>query len=105
MYTFLQSLKDLNDVFITGLVVGSMAYRSAPFHVRQKAHMLQHLVEEGLPLWGNPRNFWRYMDESFVGAMKGAATRSKHRSTLQDTVMRKSRLFAGVQAFLEAEAP
>ncbi len=47
MYQFLNALQDLNALLCTGLVAGSKAFKAAPFHIRQKTHMLQHLVEEG----------------------------------------------------------
>ena len=41
-----------------------------PFHVRPKIHMTQHLVDDQLDLWGNPRNLNCYMDEHYIGSMK-----------------------------------
>ncbi len=41
-----------------------------PFHIRPKAHLLQHLVQDKVPLFGAPSGFWGYGDEAFVGALK-----------------------------------
>ena len=55
-----------------------------PFHLRLKAHLLQHLVEDQLDMWGSPSLFWCYGDENFIGAMKETAAKSKHPHTLED---------------------
>ena len=99
MYRYLQSLRGLNVLWRHGAPAADHAVM--PWHIRQKAHLLQHLVEDQLKRWGSPRRFWCYGDESFVGAMKDLAGRSKHPSTLELVVMQKLQVFCGVHAWLE----
>ena len=35
-------------------------------------------------LWGNPRNFWCYKDEDFVGTVKSVCSRTRHPNTLEE---------------------
>ena len=35
--------------------------------LKPKAHLFQELAEFQSAQWGNPRNFWTYADEDFVG--------------------------------------
>ncbi len=62
--------------------------------------MLDHLVRHQLRLWGNPRNSWCYGDESYVGALKALAAASHHPATLEQVVMGKMTICAGVHAQL-----
>ena len=59
MYAFLQSLEQLNRLWCSGLSNDEERKRM-PFHIRPKCHMLQHLVEDQLRLWGTPKNFSCY---------------------------------------------
>ena len=101
MYGYLQSMDALNQLFANGR--GDVAEQRCPFHIRQKCHQLQHMIEEGIPLWGNPRNFWCFRDEAFVGAMKHLAAACRHPATLESVCMEKARLLASVLAYLGEE--
>ena len=96
MYQFLSSLEQLNTLWCTGLVSDDIKKRM-PFHLRPKAHMVSHLVEDQLDLWGSPRNFSCYMDEHFVGSMKTVCSMSKHPHTIEKVALEKSRLLSGVE--------
>lgn len=87
MYAFLQALGALNTLWREGIAGDSLS--TAPFRLRPKAHMLQHLVADQLPVWGSPAGFWCYGDEDFVGKVKVVASRTKHPRTLEVRVMEK----------------
>eukprot|EP00959_Pyramimonas_sp_CCMP1952_P311520 6519569-Pyramimonas_sp.AAC.1 len=55
MYAFLQTMVQMNDLWCHGLAPDLHNFQ--PFHIRQKMHMLQHLVEDQLSLFGAPKNF------------------------------------------------
>ena len=95
MYAFLSSLEQLNTLWCTGLATDEQRQKM-PFHVRPKIHMIQHLVEDQLDLWGNPRNFNCYMDEHYIGSMKTVCGCTKHPHTIEHVVLQKSRVAAGV---------
>ena len=40
---------------------------STQWSIKPKAHMMQELVEFQAAEFGNPRDFWAYKDEDFVG--------------------------------------
>lgn len=71
MYRVLSSLQALHNLWREGLP--EIRKKVQPFHLRPKAHILQHLVEDKLSLWGSPQNSWCYRDEDFVGAIKVVA--------------------------------
>jgi hypothetical protein len=96
MYKFLQSLEALHVMW---RVQAPLAKRkSQPFNVRQKAHALQHLVEDKLVLWGSPARFWNYRDEDYIGAIKVMAGRTKHPHTLERRLAQKLILLGGLHA-------
>ena len=68
------------------------------FHVRPKAHVLQHLVEDKLWLWGSPSQFWCYRDEDYVGAVKTIAAKTKHPHTLEERISEKLMILSGSHA-------
>jgi hypothetical protein len=61
--------------------------------------LLQHLVEEKIQLFGSPNSFHCYMDEDFVGVVKGVCAASKHPATLERRVSEKCQIMAGVTAW------
>jgi hypothetical protein len=65
-----------------------------PFHVRPKTHLLQHLAEEQLRMYGSPAMSWCYRDEDFIGSVKRTAQYSKHPATLEVRCMEKLRILA-----------
>ena len=95
MYKFLRTLDSLHTLWCTGL--GAEERRQQPFHVRQKTHMLTHLVDDQLECWGSPKMFTCYMDEDYVGACKQVCAACKHPATLERTAMEKTRVYAGCQ--------
>ena len=94
MYCFLNALERLNTLWCTGLATNEEKSRM-PFHIRPKCHMIQHLTEDQLDLWGNPRNFNCYCDEHFIGSLKQICACCKHPRTLERVALLKSRLLAG----------
>ena len=94
MYTYLQSLARLHRLWREGV---AEAYHSAmPFALRPKAHLLHHLVEDKMLLWGNPARFWNYRDEDWVGAVKVIAAKTRDPRTLEERVLEKLRLRLGL---------
>jgi hypothetical protein len=94
MYRYLQSLDGLNAMWRHNI---PLAHQSKlPFHVRPKAHLCQHLVEDKILLYGSPSSFWCYRDEDFVGACKNIANKTKHPATLEDKMLSKLRILAAV---------
>jgi hypothetical protein len=87
MYRCLQCLSALHRLWRQGLPESEQGHQ--PFAQRPKAHELQHLVEDKLPLWGSPSSFWCYRDEDFIGAVKIIASKSNHPHTLEKRVMEK----------------
>ena len=65
-----------------------------PFHRRQKMHMLLHLAFEQLDRFGNPKDYWCYRDEDFIGALKQICAKSKHPRSIEKVVMKKTRLLS-----------
>ena len=98
MHQFLRAMDQLNALFCTGLAEGDETRNKMPFHNRPKMHMLEHMVDEQIDLWGTPRNFNCYMDESFIGKIKLICAMSKHPASIERVVMQKCRLLAGVEA-------
>ena len=98
MHKILDNLKVLSNMWLTACP--PLLRSRQPWHVRQKAHMLVHLVEEQLELFGSPRQTWCYTDESFMHTLKRCASFCKHGSTLESTVLAKLRLAASVEHFM-----
>ena len=98
MYLCLQSMSSLNALWRRDLE--ERHHGVQPFHLRPKAHMLQHLVEEQTLLWGSPARSWCYRDEDFVGAVKLVAGKSKHPASLETLVSEKLMLPSGLGAHL-----
>ena len=98
MYRFLQSFKELHDMWRDGRSL--MEQTVAPFHMRPKAHMLHHLVEDQLKLWGSPIRSWCYRDEDFVGSVKKIASKSKNPHTLESRLNEKLQLLGGLHMYV-----
>ena len=98
MLLFLASLSDLFSLWRQG--ASEAAAKAAPFFFRPKAHMLQHLVQDHVPVFGNPAKFWCYRDEDFVGAIKRICANTKHPATLERRVLLKLRILAGLGVFV-----
>ena len=69
-----------------------------PFHRRQKMHMLLHLAREQIDRFGNPKDYWCYRDEDFVGGLKQICAKSKHPRSIEKVVMKKMRLLSAIFA-------
>jgi hypothetical protein len=96
MYKYLTNLRALNQLW--RLDLHTAAERKAmPYHLRPKCHLCQHLVEDKVPLFGNPKLFWGYRDEDFVGTIKRIAAKSMHPMTLERRVMEKICIFYGLK--------
>jgi hypothetical protein len=91
MYDFLEALSGLNRLWREGLPADH-SEKGLPFHLRPKAHGLQHLVSDKLFLFGSPAAFWCYRDEDYIGAVKRIAQNSKHPWTIEKRVMEKLRI-------------
>jgi hypothetical protein len=87
MYKCLQALVVLHNLWRAGFP--QSAHGKLPFHIKRKAHMLQHLCEEKLSMWGSPSRFWSYRDESFIGAVKTIAGNSKKPNMLERRIIDK----------------
>ena len=72
---------------------------SLPFHMRPKAHMLQHLVLDKLSLWGSPSEFWCYGDEDACGRIKRIASRTHHMATIEQRIMEKIMVSDGLKMY------
>ena len=94
LYAFLTNFADLHDLWRS--VHGDDQHASLPFHLRPKAHLLQHLVEDKIDLFGSPSKFWCYGDEDFVGVIKAVCAVTKHPRTLERRVCEKSMCMAGI---------
>ena len=94
MFTFLRSLSGLNTLWREGLPAESA--KRQPFHIRPKCHLLQHLVQDCVPLFGSPSRFWCYRDEDYVGAIKRICAKTKAPATLESRVMLKVRIIEGL---------
>jgi hypothetical protein len=87
MYKCLQGLAALHNLWRDG--VPEATHGKLPFHLKRKSHMLQHLCEDKLPIWGSPSRFWSYRDESFIGAVKTIAGKSKKPDMLERRILDK----------------
>ena len=96
MHAFLKALTDLRLLFRRGLAAAF--HGKQPFPLRPKGHMLEHLVDDKVPMWGSPKSFWCYGDEDFVGIIKRIALQTKHPRTMEQVLLAKYRLFAGLHA-------
>jgi hypothetical protein len=94
MYTFLASLGVLNRLWRSDAV--GEANKHMPFTLRQKTHVLQHLVEDKLSIWGSPASSWCYRDEDFIGAVKKIALKSSHPKALEKRCMEKLMILTGL---------
>ena len=102
MHVFIQALTELRALFRRHLP--AHLHFAQPFPFRPKGHMLLHLVNEKVLLWGSPKNFWCYGDEDFVGLIKRIAVQTKHPKTMEQVLLQKYRIFAGLHALALANA-
>jgi hypothetical protein len=98
MHLYLNSLRGLHDMWRAGLPEAQAAVQ--PFHLRQKAHMLQHMTSEQLHVFGNPASCWCYRDEDHVGTIKRICARTRDPRTLESRVLQKIRLLEGLGHFV-----
>jgi hypothetical protein len=102
MYMFLQSLSALNSLWRAE--VPRAVQKVMPFHLRQKGHLLQHIVEDKVGLWGSPAMFWCYRDEDYIGAVKGIARKTKHPWSLEKRILQKMAIWTKL-AHMRPEQP
>jgi hypothetical protein len=87
---FLRALGRLEHLWHSGLSHREQA--KEPYHLRQKAHLLEHLALDQIDRYGNPSRWWCYRDESFVGSVKRVASKTKAPATLEVRIMQKLRM-------------
>ena len=95
--SFLESFEALHSMWRHGL--GEEAQRKLPWHSRPKAHMLQHLADQKIDMYGSPSRFWCYGDEDFVGTIKTVCMMTKHPHTLERRVAEKAMISEGVNRY------
>jgi hypothetical protein len=94
MLKYLQNYESLWRLWRAGRSVGQQ--KPLPFHMRQKAHALHHLVLDKLMLWGSPSRFFNYRDEDYIGVIKVIAGKTKHPRTLERRVSEKLLILSGL---------
>ena len=97
VYTYLRAMKQINALWRVG--VAEDKKNNMPWHLRQKCHMMVHLVEDKVPMYGSPSSFWCYCDEDYMGTVKAVCAMTKHPSTLERRVLEKTMIMAGVTRF------
>ena len=97
MVTFIKATTDLRSLFRRDLRAD--LHDSQPFIFRVKGHMLDHLVNRCIGLWGSPKLFWCYGDEDFVGIVKRIAVMTRHPRTLERVLLQKCRLYAALHGY------
>ena len=94
LYRFLEAFVVLHRLWRDGLPEDLQA--RLPFNLRPKAHVMQHLVEDKLCLWGSPAGCYR--DEDYIGSVKNIAQKTKHPASLEQKVMQKLRILTKLDA-------
>ena len=94
LYRFFDGYQHLHTLWHHGLTERQSALQ--PWHMRPKMHMMQHIVQDKICLFGSPMHFWCYGDEDFVGVVKRVCQMSKHPWTLEQRVGEKCMIMAGV---------
>jgi hypothetical protein len=95
MYAYLQSHDALHKLWRIGLSEEEAKHQ--PWHWRPKGHILQHMAEEKVDMYGTPMNFWGYRDEDFVGRVKKIARMTIHPATMEARMMQKLRIVVALQ--------
>ena len=103
LYKFLDAFVALHDMWRAAFP-DETVHPYLPFHCRPKIHLLQHLIEESIIVFGSPSLFWCYSDEDFVGVIKTVCQMTKHPATLETRVAEKSMLMAGIASFRQAHS-
>ena len=93
---YLAALGNLHDLWTAGLGADLAARQG--WHMRPKAHLMEHLALDKIEIFGSPSTFNCYQDENFVGKVKKIAAKSRHPWTLSNLVLKK----LGVLARLDA---
>jgi hypothetical protein len=96
MYKFLQSLAALHGLWRTG--IPQHTHKFMPFSLRKKSHVLQHLVDDKIGLWGSPAAFWWYRDEDYIGTVKRIAAKTKHPFSLETRMLEKLMIWTKIHA-------
>ena len=94
---YLTRLKSLNDLWRAG--IPEERHAPLPFHVRPKCHMFEHMGADQLGLCGSPNTCHCYGDEDYMGCIKKVAAKTNHPATLEQRVLEKCRLLAGVDGY------
>ena len=96
MLKYLDGLSALHELW-TGGLDAKLAARQG-WHLRPKAHLVQHLVSDTIKIFGSPSSFWCYFDESFVGRAKKIAAMSRHPATIGKMVLKKLGILARLES-------
>lgn len=94
MYQYLQCMEELHRMWRRDVPLANQ--KPLPWHLRPKAHVCQHMVEEKIDMFGSPSEFWCYRDEDFVGVIKSIAAKTKHPATLEAKLVHKLRIWAAL---------
>jgi hypothetical protein len=94
MMLYLTSMSRLHDLWRIGF--GPNERSKQPFQLRQKCHMLQHMVQDQIQDYGSPSHFWCYRDEDYVGNVKRICAKTKDPRTLESRVMQKLKILEGL---------
>jgi hypothetical protein len=94
MFTYLQALAGLHRLWRRGLAPHEL--RGLPFQIRPKAHVLQHMVQDQIELYGSPKQVWCYLDEDFVGSVKSIAAKTKSPNSVESMALYKLMILEGL---------
>lgn len=97
---FLEAYDGLRLLFRRGL--DARFHAAQVFAPRPKLHMSHH-IKDKVRRFGNPRDFWCYADEDFVGLIKKIAMQTRHPRSIEIVLLSKFRLYSALHAIaLEA---
>ena len=97
IYKYLGALSELHHLWREGL--SDELEPRQPFKIRPKCHIMEHLVDQKIEMFGSPAEFWCYADEDFVGRVKAIALRTQHPKTMALRLLQKMCLMIGLERF------
>ena len=74
MHRLLRAFRISGELLIIRVLFSASASPCGSLTVKPKAHMFQELGEYQTEELGNPKDFWNYKDESFMGFIANLAT-------------------------------
>jgi hypothetical protein len=66
--------------------------------IKPKFHLFDHLVNDVIPTYGSPREYWTYRDEDFMAQVTALAEQTPNPSTLAGQILRKAHLYEALLA-------